>query len=111
MKAANGACRVHLSSLEKSRKKAEAPLADAASAPAACTELADTLERDCFDAFARDATFSGACEQVFTMLNVGQSAFTKRLLEKAAADQRPVPDRAKRCEAALGAYRDLTRHP
>ncbi len=108
-RAAHASCRVHLRSLEKARKKSEGALTDAAGAPAECTALAEVLDRDCFDGFEQRGAFSPACEQVFSLANHGQASMAKFLGAKQAAEGKPAPDPATRCQVPLSVYRQLTK--
>ncbi|MDP3233017.1 MAG: hypothetical protein Q8N26_09585 [Myxococcales bacterium] len=106
VRVADASCRVYLRSLERAREKSEGTLAAPASAPPACAELAQLLDRDCFDDFASRGAFSQACEQVFSMANFGNS-FVGR--GKDAGLAQPVT--AARCEAPLSVYRQLVTSP
>lgn len=108
---AHASCRVHLRSLERARQKSEGPLAEAGSAPPACQELAQVLDRDCFDDFAARGAFSAACQQVFALANPGSPAVLQRARGKAGGEAPRGPDAAQRCEAPLRVYRQLAKSP
>jgi hypothetical protein len=98
VQAANAACRVHLGSIERARKKSDGKLPDAAAAPADCAELAKVMDAECFAPFAQTGTFKPVCQTLF------------QLTSQARAPAMPKgggagPNPADRCKGPMFSYR------